>query len=309
MQPPKVISKWDSRFKGTHTRTQYNEFREDYMCDVQREFSARLESRQNLIDRKTAAVDKNKKLAIKASQTFVSSGASTEQLPTLQKILSQLEKSKEDVKVAEDSLESLQMEKEEKESGRKDQENIDWLRTICLIDENNAREAATYATELHKRLDAIPDGQWNIYKGGSMRKLKRYATYMSQIATYYDSTFSETEFGILLGVRENHHNVKLAIEKLVHLRIMEKRTNQQGATTYGLVSTLRIHLRYDPDDSLQEDLDRSYREGHDIINKRSRKKQKVSDTLEESLDTDEEGSDSDDEQRGRAANDDNEDTD
>ena len=122
MQPPKVIAKWDSRFTGTHTRIQYNEFRDDYKSDVQRESSGRLESRQNLIDRKTTAVDKNKKLAIKASQTFVSSGASTEQLPPLQKILSQLEKSKEDVKVAEDSLESLQMEKEEKESGRKDPE-------------------------------------------------------------------------------------------------------------------------------------------------------------------------------------------
>ena len=85
MQPPKVIAKWDSRFKGTHTRTQYNKFRKDYKCDVQREFSARLESRQNLIDRKTSAVDKNKKLAIKASQTFVSSGESTEKLATLQK--------------------------------------------------------------------------------------------------------------------------------------------------------------------------------------------------------------------------------
>ena len=156
-----------------------------------------------------------------------------------------------------------------------------------------------------RRLDAIPEEQWNIFKAGSMRKLKRYATYMSQIATYYDSKFSVTEFGFLLGVKENHHNVKLAIEKLVQLRIMEEFTNLQGATAYGLVSTLRIHLRYDPDDSLQEDLNRSFREGHDIINKRSCKRKKVSDTLEESEDTDGEGSDSDDEQRG----DDNEDTD
>ena len=205
-----------------------------------------------MIDRKTGAVNKNKKLAIKASQTFVSSGANTEQLAPLQKILAQLEKSEEDVKEAEDSLESLQT---EKESGKKDPENIEWLRTICSIDENNAREAATFTKELQRRLDAIPEEQWNVYRNGSICRLKLYATYMSQIATYYDRNFSKTEFGVLLGVREPNHNVELAIEKLVQLRIMQEFTNQQGSTAYGLVTTLRIHLRYDPveDDSLQED--------------------------------------------------------
>ena len=308
MQPPRVIAKWKSRFTGTHTHTQFGLFREDYQRDVEREFSGRLESRQDLIDRKMSAVDKNKKLAITASEIFASSGANTEQLATLRRTLSQLTKSKEELKVAEDGLESLQVEKEEKESGRNDDEHKDWMRNIDLINENNSREADIYEKELQDRLDAIPEGQWNVFKAGSMRKLKKYATYMSQVATYYDTTFTETEFGLLLGLRENHHNVKLAMEKLVQLRIMQKCTNRQGATTYGLVPTLRIHLRYGPDDSLQEDLDQSYREGHDIIENRSRKKQKVSDTSEESLETDDEGSDSDDEQRSRAANDDNEDT-
>ena len=302
MQPPKEIAKCYSRFTDTHPRTQYNEFHDDYTRDVLSEFAGRLESRKNLIERKTGEVEENKKLAIEASQTFASSGANTEQLATLERTLSQLKKSEEDVKVAEDGLESLQTEKDEKLSGEKDQEHIEWLRTIGLMDENNAREATTYAKELQRRLNAIPEQQWSVYKAGSTRKLKSYATYMSQLATYYDKEFSEAQFCVLLGVKDPNHNVKLALEKLVQLRIMQEQTNKQGATAYGLVTTLRIHLRYDPDESLEEDLNTSFREGHDIIN--SRKRKKVSDTLEESDDTDGEGYDSDDEQRS-----DDEDTD
>ena len=295
MQPPKEIAKCYSRFTRTHPRTQYNEFHDDYKRNVRREFAGRLESRQNLIERKTDEVEENKKLAIEASQTFASSGANTEQLATLERTLSQLKKSEEDVKVAEDGLESLQTEKDEELSGEKDQEHIEWLLTIGLMDENNAREATTYAKELQRRLDAIPKGQWNVFKNGSTRKLKLYATYMSQLATYYDREFSEAQFCVLLGVKDPNHNVNLALEKLVQLRIMQELTNQQGATAYGLVTTLRIHLRYDPDESLEEELNTSFREGHDIIN--SRKRKKVGDTLEESDDTDGEGYDSDDEQR------------
>ena len=44
---------------------------------------------------------------------------------------------------------------------------------------------------------------------------------MSHLATYYNQKFSVTEFELLVGAIENNHNVKLAIKKLIQLRIMK----------------------------------------------------------------------------------------
>ena len=48
---------------------------------------------------------------------------------------------------------------------------------------------------------------------------------------------------------------------------MKKYRNRQGSLVYGLVDTLHIHIRYNEDDSLQEDLNRLFREGNDKIKK------------------------------------------
>ena len=74
---------------------------------------------------------------------------------------------------------------------------------------------------------------------------------------------------------------------------MKASCNQQGSIVYGLVDTLRIHIRYDEDDSLQEDLDRLFREGNNIIKKRGRKRKNASETSDDSKDTDKESSESD----------------
>ena len=42
-------------------------------------------------------------------------------------------------------------------------------------------------------------------------------------------------------------------------------------TVYGLVDTLRIHIRYDEDDSLEDDLNRLFAEGKAVIKERSLK--------------------------------------
>ena len=78
-----------------------------------------------------------------------------------------------------------------------------------------------------------------------------------------------TEFGCLLGVKEGHHNVIRAMKKLVWLRIMKESHNKQGSIVYGLVDTLRMHVRYDEDNSLQDDLNKLFKEGNAIIEKRS----------------------------------------
>ena len=45
-----------------------------------------------------------------------------------------------------------------------------------------------------------------------------------------------------------------------------------GLTVYGLVDTLHIHIRYDEDDSLEDDLDRLFAEGNAAINERRLKR-------------------------------------
>ena len=90
---------------------------------------------------------------------------------------------------------------------------------------------------------------------------------MSHLATYYNQKFSLIEYGCLLRIKGGHHNVILAMKKLVWLRIMKPSCNQQGSIVYGLVDTLRIHIRYDEDDSLQNDLDRLFKEGNAIVEK------------------------------------------
>ena len=107
---------------------------------------------------------------------------------------------------------------------------------------------------------------------------------MFHLATYYNQNFSGLEFGLLLRVVENNHNVKLAIKKLIQLRIMKKIHNQQCSAVYSLVDTPRIHLWYEDevDDSIQRDLDRLYRESNDIFEKRGLKRKKASETYDDS---------------------------
>ena len=198
--------------------------------------------------------------------------------------MAQLAKSEADEREAKDSLESVQSEKEEKESGARDPENMERIRNLELINENNEAAKAAFNVELETRLNSLSEEQWNEYTNGSNRRAKWVATAMSHLATYYDQNFSATEFGVLLGVMENNHNVKLAIKKLIQLKIMKKFHDHQGSVVYGLVDTLHIHLRYEDevDDSIQRDLDKLYREGNDIIKKRGLKRKRASKTRDDS---------------------------
>ena len=74
---------------------------------------------------------------------------------------------------------------------------------------------------------------------------------------------------------------------------MKEFRNRQGSTDYGLVDTLRIHLWYDEDDNLQEDLDRLFRKGNEIIKKRGQKRKNASETFDDSEDTNKRSSESD----------------
>ena len=112
---------------GKFSRNQYEAFCKGYVGKVRKEFSIRIESMQDLKNRKTLVVNKDKQLVTKASANVAASEANGKQLPQLKTSLAQLAKSEADVTEAKDSLESLKTEKEVQEAGARarDPENID----------------------------------------------------------------------------------------------------------------------------------------------------------------------------------------
>ena len=143
---------------GTDTRNQFEIFCEGYIGKVHAEYSGLIESMQNMKERKTLAVNRDRQLVTKASTNVAASGANNgEQLAQLITTLAQLAKTEADVTEAKDSLESLQTEKEKKEAGARDPENMDWIRNIKLIDKNNAAAAAAFKAELQKKLNSLSE--------------------------------------------------------------------------------------------------------------------------------------------------------
>ena len=58
---------------------------------------------------------------------------------------------------------------------------------------------------------------------------------------------------------------------------MKASRNQKGLIVYGLVNTLRIYIRYNEDDSLQDNLNRLFKERNAEIEKRGLKRKNASD--------------------------------
>ena len=127
---------------------------------------------------------------------------------------------------------------------------------------------ATFQIKLLLKFDSIPEADWKVHTNGLSCKGKEYTILMIHIATYYDQKFALSQYGCLLRVKAGRHNVKIAMNKLVHLRIMKESHDNQGSTLYGLVDTLCIHIQCDEDDSLEDDLDRLFTEGNTVIKKK-----------------------------------------
>ena len=126
---------------------------------------------------------------------------------------------------------------------------------------------------------------------------------MIQYATYSNQIFTLQQFGSFLWVAPGHHNVVITIEKLIQLGIMEEFVNSQGFKVYGIVDMIRLHIRYDEDDSIKEQLTQLILERNVVIDKRriergkrknasdSRKKRRTTkhrnnDNIEDTDDTD-----------------------
>ena len=64
------------------------------------------------------------------------------------------------------------------------------------------------------------------------------------------------------------------MEKLVQLRIMKESLNNQGSKVYGLVDMIHIHIQYDEDDSIEDELNKLFLEGNAAIEAKQIKKSK-----------------------------------
>ena len=177
---------------------------------------------------------------------------------------------------AEVLLESHQSEMEEKLSGRKDPETLELYRNIEGITKSNEASKAAFIGELEERFDTQKDNWWDEVRRGSNRKSKWLAMSICKLFAYYDLFFSEADLSLIFGVRGDNHNTKLAIEKLIDVRILKKTTDNKDSEVYVFVDMLQMHLRYETDakveESIEKDLKRLYREGNAIINARQKRK-------------------------------------
>ena len=91
---------------------------------------------------------------------------------------------------------------------------------------------------------------------------------MIQVATYSNRSFTLQQYGSLLGVAPGHHNVDITIEKLIRLAIMKESLNRQGLKVYGNVDMIRLHIWYNEDNSIKEQLNELFLEGNAAIKAR-----------------------------------------
>ena len=276
MTCPNMIEPWDSRFTDSWGKRQYEAHRTAYLAKVRPCLEAELICLQELKQGKISAVTNNQRLYATATADVIKKGATEAQNKRVTTVFAKLAKSETEKTVADDILESHQSGMEDKLSGKKDPETMEWIRNIEVINKSNEASKAAFIGELMQRFDPKPDKWWEEVRNGSNRKSKRLALSICQMLAYYDQYFSEAELSLIFGVVADNHNTKLAIDKLTDLRIVRKTTDDRGSEVYILVDMLKMHLRYEEDaeveKSIGKDLKRLYRDGNDIINARKQKR-------------------------------------
>ena len=123
---------------GTDTGTKFAAFCNNYVGNIQEEYMGCIGSTRALLERKTDVVTSGKQQLAKAAAAITASGANNgEQRTQLTTILAQLVKTDANVARANDRLETLQTEKEAKEAGARDPDNVDSHQNIKLKTDNN----------------------------------------------------------------------------------------------------------------------------------------------------------------------------
>mmetsp|Transcript_22575 Transcript_22575/g.25174 ORF Transcript_22575/g.25174 Transcript_22575/m.25174 type:complete len:144 (+) Transcript_22575:341-772(+) len=60
-------------------------------------------------------------------------------------------------------------------------------------------------------------------------------------------------FGMLLGLATPHHNIEIALECLIKLRIMANSADCIGLKVYRIVELICQHIQYEDDDGIEEE--------------------------------------------------------
>ena len=291
MTCPNMIEPWDSRFTDSWGKRQYEAHRTAYLAKVRPRLEAELIRLQESKQGKISAVTNNQRLYATATADVIKKGATEAQNKRVTTVFAKLAKSETEKTVADDILESHQSGMEDKLSGKKDLETMEWIRNLKVINTSTEASKNAFIGELMQRFDPKPDTWWEEIRNGSNRKSKKTALTICHTLAYYDQHFSEAQLSLIFGVVPDNHNTKLALEKLIDLRILRKTTDDTGSDVYILVDMLRMHLRYEEnaeiEKSIQKDLKRLYRDGNDIIKARKRKKNDK-DTIVENSEREEE---------------------
>ena len=276
MTCPNMIEPWDSRFTDSWGKRQYEAHRKAYLAKVRPRLEAELIRLQESKQGKISAVTNNQRLYATATADVIKKGATEAQNKRVTTVFAKLAKSEMEKTVADDILESHQSGMEDKLSGKKDLETMEWIRNLKVINTSTEASKNAFIGELMQRFDPKAQTWWEEIRNGSNRKSKKTALTICHTLAYYDQHFSEAQLSLILGVVPDNHNTKLALEKLIDLRILRKTTDDTGSDVYILVDMLRMHLQYEGnaevEKSIRKDLKRLYRDGNNIINARKRKR-------------------------------------
>ena len=91
---------------------------------------------------------------------------------------------------------------------------------------------------------------------------------MIQHAIYFNQSFTLRKFGMLLGLATPHHNIDIAKDWLIQLEILEESDNSIGMKVYGIVEMIRLHIRYEKDNGIENQLTQLLLEGNTTIKAR-----------------------------------------
>ena len=201
MKFPNMIRPWDSRFTDFVGKRQFKAFRIAYLAKVRPYLEAKLIHLQESKDKTISAVTENQRLYAKTSEDVLENGTSDEKFALVKTLYAKLAESEAEKMAAKVLLESHQSEMEEKLSGRKDPETLEWIRNIEGITKSNEASKTAFIGELEEQFDTQKDNWWDEVRRGSNRKSKWLAMSICKLFAYYDLFFSESDLSLIFGVK------------------------------------------------------------------------------------------------------------
>ena len=151
-------------------KRQFKAFRIAYLADVRPYLEAKLIRLQESKDKIISAVTKNQRLYAETNEDVLENGSSDEKFELVKTLYAKLAESETDKMADEVLLDSHQLEMEEKMSGSKDPETLEWMRNIEMINKSNEASKAAFLGELNERFTTKDNDWWNEVRNGSNRK-------------------------------------------------------------------------------------------------------------------------------------------